>query len=188
LGATVTDEVHSLSAAQVKAALMARANTVAAQVSGTTYQAIAKQLAEGMEAGESIPQLADRVKTVFADATDNRATMISRTESSSASNTAQITYARNLPTGIVAGKAWLAVDDYRTRPTHRIADGQTRPLDLPFNVGGFNMDRPGDPAAPPSETIGCRCTTILVPQSQAHLLLQQPVKDFTYNPQAPTAA
>lgn len=188
LGATVTEEVHSLSAAQVRAALTARSQTVAAQVTATTYQQIATAIADGMEKGESIPMLADRVKGVFTDASDNRATMIARTESSSASNTAQMAYAKALPQGIVAGKSWLAVDDPRTRPTHRAADGQMRPLDVPFFVGGVNMDRPGDPTAPPSETISCRCTTILVPMSQAHLLTQPGPKDFTYNPQAPTAA
>lgn len=188
LGPAVTEEVHSLGAAQIKAALRARAATVAAQVSSTTYQAIARELGAGITAGESIPQLADRVKTVFADASDNRATMIARSESGSASNTAQMEYARSLPQGIVAGKAWLAVEDLRTRPTHRLADGQMRPLDMPFIVGGVNMDRPGDPTAPPSETISCRCTTLFVPMSQSHLLTQQPPKDFAYNPQAPTAA
>lgn len=188
LGPAVTEEVHSLGAAQIKAALRARAATVAAQVSSTTYQAIARELGAGITAGESVPQLADRVKSVFADASDNRATMIARSESGSASNTAQMEYARSLPQGIVAGKSWLAVEDLRTRPTHRLADGQMRPLDMPFIVGGVNMDRPGDPMAPPSETISCRCTTLFVPMSQSHLLLQQPPKDFTYNPQAPTAA
>lgn len=188
LGSAVTDEVHSLGAAQIKAALRARAATVAAQVSSTTYQAIARQLGEGITAGESIPQLADRVKSVFADASDNRATLIARTETNSVVNSTALKYAQSLPQGIVAGKSWLSVADSRTRHDHRLADGQTQPLDVPFRVGGYAMQHPGDPTAPIGEVANCRCGILLLPMSQSHLLLQQQPKDFTYNPQAPAAA
>lgn len=49
--------------------------------------------------------------------------------------------------------------DSRVRPTHAVADGQTVPIDQPFFVGGFAMDHPGDPTAPPGEVIRCRCGT-----------------------------
>lgn len=58
-------------------------------------------------------------------------------------------------------KRWLATDDARTRVTHRVADGQTVPLREKFRVGGFMLDRPGDPLViAPQETINCRCTAL----------------------------
>lgn len=187
--AVVTEEMHSLGNAQIKAGLRARAATVSAQITNTTYQAIAKTLGDGITAGESIPQLADRVKAVFSDASDNRATLIARTETGSVMNSTALKYAQSLPLGIVAGKSWLSVTgDDRTRHDHRLADGQTQPLDVPFRVGGYAMQHPGDPLAPIGETANCRCTMLMVPQSQSHLLTQVQPKDFTYNPQAPTAA
>ena len=135
-----------------------------------------------MAQGESIPQLADRVKAVFAEATDTRATLIARTEANSAANIAQNQYAENLPSGIVAGKEWLAIEDMRTRKNHKLADGQKQRIGVPFDVGGYPMMHPGADDAPPSEVCNCRCTTAFIPWSQRDRLLQQPVKDFNPNP------
>jgi len=55
-----------------------------------------------------------------------------------------------------------STEDHRTRPTHRTADGQRVPLAAPFQVGGFELMFPGDPAGPPQEVIQCRCSALLV--------------------------
>lgn len=57
-------------------------------------------------------------------------------------------------------KRWVALHDDHTRPTHRAADGQERPLDSAFLVGGYALMVPGDPTAPLSETAGCRCVVV----------------------------
>jgi len=57
-------------------------------------------------------------------------------------------------------KRWVAHHDHRTRTTHRIANGQTVPLDSEFIVGGFPLMYPGDPTAPMEETASCRCVMI----------------------------
>jgi SPP1 gp7 family putative phage head morphogenesis protein len=170
--AQITSKADSLALAVVQAALRSRAETVAADITQTTYTQIADALGEGIAQGEGTAQLAGRVKEVFDQASDSRASMIARTETNSAHNIAGSTYAKNLPPGIVSGKEWLAVHDDRTRPTHRVADGQRRPIGMPFTVGSSLMEFPGDPIAPPGETINCRCTTALIPASQAHLLTQ----------------
>jgi hypothetical protein len=36
-------------------------------------------------------------------------------------------------------------------------DGQTRPLDAPFDVGGLPLQHPGDPNGPVGEVARCRC-------------------------------
>lgn len=49
-------------------------------IDDNTADALRDALLEGGQAGESIPQLADRVSAVFSDAIDNRAETIARTE------------------------------------------------------------------------------------------------------------
>jgi hypothetical protein len=55
-------------------------------------------------------------------------------------------------------KTWRAHPDDRTRPSHRIADGQKTYIGGYFVVGGFNLKYPHDPYGPPQETANCRCT------------------------------
>lgn len=148
-------------------ALAGRASKLADTVSQTTYQDIARALAEGVANGEGISALAKRIRAVFDDASQSRAETIARTEVMSAINSAQDAYANALPAGVVAAKQWLATPDSRTRETHREANGQQRDVGQPFMVGGFPMQHPGDPTAPPDEVINCRCTTLYVPARAA---------------------
>lgn len=154
-------------AQSVAEVLAQRARTVGAQISRTTYQQIATQITQGLEAGEHVDDLAARVGRVFDEAIGSRAQMIARTESIGALNQAADSYANALPAGTVAYKRWLAVEDARTRPSHRAEDGQQVSVGEPFVVGGFPMQHPGDPSAPPDLTINCRCTAIYVPRRLA---------------------
>lgn len=54
---------------------------------------------------------------------------------------------------------WMTFGDEKVRVTHRLADMQTKPIDEPFIIGGFEMMFPGDSSlgAPPQEIINCRC-------------------------------
>jgi len=57
-------------------------------------------------------------------------------------------------------KTWRNAADGRVRPTHQHASlgGQTVPLDQPFiSASGARLRYPHHPAAPTSETLGCRC-------------------------------
>lgn len=57
-------------------------------------------------------------------------------------------------------KTWRNAADGRVRPTHQHGSlgGQTVPLDQPFvSASGARLRYPHDPAAPTSETLGCRC-------------------------------
>lgn len=148
---------------QVGSVLRSRSNQLAGNVTDTTYRAITDQLAEGLKDGEGLPQLADRVRGVFHDASANRAMLIARTESHAAMNQAAQTYAQSLPPSIVSRKEWLAHHDERTRPHHRLADGQQVPVSQPFAVGASLMMFPGDPTAPPGEVCNCRCGLAFLP-------------------------
>lgn len=56
-------------------------------------------------------------------------------------------------------KRWVTKLDKKVRHTHRIADGQERDIQLPFNVGNSKMLFPLDTSlgAEDKECIGCRC-------------------------------
>lgn len=56
-------------------------------------------------------------------------------------------------------RTWRAVNDKRTRDTHRDMDGQTVGADEPFeSPTGEEIMFPGDPDASAAERINCRCT------------------------------
>lgn len=122
-------------------------------------------IAEGLAAGESIPDIAARVRDA-AGVTEPRARVIARTESHGARNTVNAASVRRVASAFGTPTAfqrrWQAANDDRTRETHRRADGQTVPLSEPFRVGRASLDFPGDPSGPPEETINCRCTTITI--------------------------
>ncbi|QGJ95795.1 head morphogenesis [Gordonia phage EMoore] len=93
-----------------------------------------------------------------------KARRIARTESHGAVSAGQLAAAREREqqTGVRMWKRWLSTDDTRTRATHRVADGQTCPLDQPFRVGGFLLEHPADSiSVAPHEVINCRCTMLL---------------------------
>lgn len=124
-----------------------------------------EQLAEGLAAGESQPELAARVRDAVGVAMP-RARVIARTESHGARNVAAVATLQRFeaayaPPGVMR-KQWQATEDERTRHTHDEADGQTVGFADPFTVGGFSLAFPGDPAGPPQEVINCRCTTYAV--------------------------
>jgi hypothetical protein len=71
----------------------------------------------------------------------------------------------DIPTPVVGTvtKTWRTVGDNRVRPTHVLANGQTRLLNESYSVGGQLLRYPGDRGlgADPKETSGCRCSSIL---------------------------
>lgn len=110
------------------------------------------QIIEGVRAGDTIPEVAERVRNVTG-VTDGRATRIARTEVHAAHEAGS--YAQALAIDPNGTKEWLATEDDRTRPTHRVADGQRVPMTEPFDVGGDTLRYPGDVFGEPQETINC---------------------------------
>lgn len=136
----------------------ARTNQLAGGVTQTTYDAITAQLRDGVTAGESIDDLAKRIRDVFADASKRRSVMIARTETISAYNGAAVAGAAALPADVVGGQEWIATRDGRTRAAHAAADGQLVAIGQPFDVGGDALAYPGDPNGRGKNTVQCRCT------------------------------
>jgi hypothetical protein len=133
------------------------------------YDLVAHELATGINLGDSIPQLRDRIDNVLSttksERWSNRATVVARTETIGALNAGRadaFRAAAEQDPDLELERVWLATEDHRTRETHRLADGQRVPIGAPFIVGGFELMFPGDPSGPPQEVIQCRCTMLLV--------------------------
>ena len=86
-----------------------------------------------------------------------RADRIARTETTAAYNAGSLDAGKREGAGV---KVWMANADDRTRETHLDASNECVPVDDAFDVGGVPMQMPGDPSAPPEETINCRCTVL----------------------------
>ncbi len=144
---------------QVTLAMQARLDTLADVVTATTRQAIADALLEpGVEAGESVPKLADRLTAVFDGLQTWRAETIARTETVGGHNAASRTAAA--ASGLVAARQWLAASDGRVRDSHAELDGHTtNGMDDPYPNG---LMHPGDPSGPAEETVNCRCVETYV--------------------------
>lgn len=137
----------------------------ARQVNSTTLDDLRKELQEGFENGESIPQIEDRVGKVFAMAKGYRTEMIARTEIVGSSNGgALLGYKQS---GVVRRKRWVAALDERTRRGHREAadkygaGGDPGPISLDDNFvlpyTGSSGPAPGQMGRA-EDDINCRCT------------------------------
>jgi hypothetical protein len=132
------------------------------------YTVVKQIVAEGVEAGDTNEEMADRVAKLFGDegieTWEGRVITVVRTEAVAAHNAGQ--YASFLSVAALDStpweKAWLATEDRRTRPTHDKADQQRVPLKQQFRVGKARLLYPGDPSGPPGEVINCRCTALLL--------------------------
>lgn len=138
--------------------ILNRSLTLAKSINATTMDAIRKVLAEGFEAGESMPQLSKRIEGYFTENAKYRSEMISRTEVVAASNRGAIDrYAKE---GIEQ-KEWFAAMDERTRDTHLAANGQIVGINEDFKVGADSMPGPGQ-GSDPAENVNCRCVVLAV--------------------------
>lgn len=139
--------------------LEGRAQRFAREVNETTYTQLQVSLSEGIDAGESIDDLAKRVEAVMGDRIRSSATTIARTETQGAAVGGTIESFRQAE--VVQGVEWIAALDDRTRDTHISAHGQRRKLGDDFNVGGASGPGPGL-MGEASEDVNCRCSLLAI--------------------------
>lgn len=131
-------------------------------INRVTHDAIAKELRAGFQAGESIEDIAKRMRKVFGHADKTRSLRIAQTETNSAANFGNLEGYKQ--SGVVEGKEWIAGSD--ARPTHQEAaarysgDGAI-PLDEDFQVGAGRGPGPGNIGLA-EEDINCRCAMLPV--------------------------
>lgn len=132
------------------------------------YREIAKAISDGTPEGESIPNIAARVDQILtvsgSDTWENRSVTVARTEVTGAVNAGTLAAGaqRAITEGRPMVKTWVATvagtSAGRTRPAHRLADGQAVPITDAFQVGGEPLQYPGDPRGSAGNVINCRCT------------------------------
>lgn len=147
---------------QVVNFIQEKAIIFADDVTNTTIDLLRSQFTEAIEGGESIPEIAKRVRSVFRNTirgTAPRSRLIARTESTGMVNGGR-NLAYNQNDDIIDQKEWLSSKDNRVRPSHVAANGQRVDVDKPFNVGGSLLKFPGDPQGPIQEIANCRCTVL----------------------------
>lgn len=143
---------------QVRSFLRGRAQRFASHVNETTWNRLKESLQEGLDAGDGVDELADRVRAELS-ANPARAEVIARTETLGALSGGALEAAKQ--SGVVKGKAWLASLDGRERDTHGRAhvyyQANPIPLDANFEVGSGAGPAPGQIGVA-EEDIQCRCT------------------------------
>jgi SPP1 gp7 family putative phage head morphogenesis protein len=140
---------------------LAQKNMKLSGITRTIRKRVAQQLAEGASKGETINELAARIKNEFNFAA-KRAKTIARTEVVGANN-----FARHEALDRTDYKEfrWFTALDEKVRETHAEMHGKTRKVGESWIVGGYSLRYPGDFAGPASEVINCRCIEVVVPGS-----------------------
>ena len=114
---------------------------------------------QGILQGESMDKIAKRMMNV-QEMNKTQAIRSARTIVTGAENKGrQDSYARAEADGIILERTWLATNDSRTRHSHAVLDGETKPIDAPFSNG---LMYPGDPNGRPEEVWNCRCSVSAV--------------------------
>jgi SPP1 gp7 family putative phage head morphogenesis protein len=117
-------------------------------INSTTKDKLRITLADGIEAGESIPHLRDRIASVYADAKGYRSALIARTETITTVNAGSLDTYKSAK---VKQKEWLSQIDNRTRIAHVEINGEIKNIDEAFSNGEMYPNEPN-----------CRCTILPV--------------------------
>jgi hypothetical protein len=158
--------LFDLDSPEVAAAMNSRSQKFAEQVNETTWNQLKASLLEGVQDGEGVEALMDRVESVMGDRIRSSAETIARTETIGALTEGSLMGAKEAEaTGLRVRKQWLATFDGRERASHAEAHEryQANPIALsePFIVGGASIDSPGN-GFDAAEVINCRCAMTYV--------------------------
>ena len=131
-------------------------------INRVTRQRVAESIAAGIDEGETVSQLAQRIRSDFSFSSQ-RAMTIARTETGGAVSGGR--HAGMKKTG-VKKKAWLSARNGTVRDTHLAADAKYSanpiPVNETFSVGDSQLMYPGDPAGSAKEVINCACMELPV--------------------------
>lgn len=161
VGATVGFVVKQ---ALVQRMIERQAQRFAVEVNETTWETLKNYLSSGLEAGEEMPKLIERVEEVMGERIRSSGEVIARTEVNRAANGGTLEGWRQ--SGVVEKKAWLsALLPERTRDSHVEAHVRYQaspiPIDEDFEVGGGSGPYPGAIGLA-EEDINCLCTMTAV--------------------------
>lgn len=123
-------------------------------------QKVQAALTQGILQGDSVPNIAKRLKQV-TNMSDSAAVRNARTMTTSAENGGRMAvYEEAEKMGIELQKTWVATLDERTRDSHIELDGVTIPIDQKFENSDGELMYPADPNGDAANVYNCRCTLI----------------------------
>ncbi len=135
-------------------------------ISDTSAKEVKKVITSGIANSDSDAKIAKDIRGL-TKLSGFRADAIARTETHNAASYSSLTTAQDATeqAGVVMLKRWIPTLDNRTRSDHfAMADYPAIPLDEAFNVGGYDMQYPGDDSAPAEQVVNCRCMSIYEPK------------------------
>jgi hypothetical protein len=136
-------------------------------ITNTTRNIVKEVLQQATEEGRNLNWIEDQLTTESKELTRNRARLIARTETVTASNRAS--YMAAAKTGLMMKKEWLSAEDKRVRPDHQMVNGSKIDMEDYFIVGDSKLLLPGARVqenglpSPASEICNCRCVVLYVP-------------------------
>lgn len=150
-------------------------------------QKVNSAVLQGILAGDSVPNLAKRLRTVTEMNRTSSIRNARTTVTGAECKGRQDSYERAEADGIRLRREWMAAIDGRTRHAHRLLDGQLADTDKPFKSELGDIMYPGDPHADPSNVYNCRCTIVArvvsiggVKINQEETLQFEPKRDIIY--------
>jgi|SRR5215471_7021830 len=173
IGSSASDTLDSLGyrdpwkvPAQETLDLIAARMNLIAKLPDELFADVQRELSEGLYAGESIDQLANRIANLFSP---ERAALIAETETSAAYGFAS--QAAAVQAG-VAYKQWIHSGlPKEPREDHLDIDGLIVPIDEPYPVGDPPLMYPHDPDGSAEDVINCGC--ISIPATEEDFLKQE---------------
>ena len=152
------DDPWSMTPTEVLDFLKSRENKIVGAAQ-ETFDSLKSSIEEGLNGGETIDELSDRVREKFNEMSDGRARRIAMTETAAAYGKGRDVAMRDAG---VQFKRWLTSGNDNVRPAHFQANNQTVPITERFIVGGEKLQHPGDPDGSPGNVINCHCVSIAV--------------------------
>jgi SPP1 gp7 family putative phage head morphogenesis protein len=138
--------------------LAARDNRLSG-VADDVYSQIKATLEEGINDGDSIATMESKLRAKFNDLGRDRARTIAMTETGAVYGAAR---EEAMKQAGIQYKQWLTSGNSNVRAAHAAANGQTVPVDEPFEVDGESLMHPGDPNGSPGNVINCHCVSVAV--------------------------
>jgi len=120
---------------------------------------ITKSVTAGILSGASIPDIATSLRENIVNMGYVSSVRAARTAVTGAQNAGRMdTYRDAERMGLKLKRQWVATLDGRTRHAHQVLDGMVAADGEMFEVGGDQIEYPGDPGAPGYLVYNCRCT------------------------------
>lgn len=125
-------------------------------VTDTTKEIVRKTVSKSLQEGLGVNKTSEAISSKVIEIGESRAKTIALTETH---NSIMYTTELNLKANGFKKWKWVTSQDERVRSTHASVNGQIRTIGKRFSNG---LLRPGDPSAPPAQTVNCRCIVIPV--------------------------